>query len=99
MPGGVNRSEPSGVDDDNGVDRDAAIEVDHVLIEEAYAAARDGVADAPGLGCAVETIAGVAAAVVDVHRTSTEGIGEPRLLAIAELLKLGLAFDHLGRRR
>ena len=47
-------------DDNGGADLDPVEEINHFVIHHANATGGDGPADAPGLGCAVNAVFGVA---------------------------------------
>src|SRR6185312_8626503 len=75
------------------------VEIDDVLVHQPDAAGRDVVADRVPLGRAVQPVTGIAALVEQIERTGAERVHQARIHAVAELGKLRLAPDHLGRRR
>src|SRR5271157_1417979 len=79
------------LDDDLRSDRHAIIEIGDVLVDEAEAAGRDGVADRLRLVGAVDAVDGLA----EIHRPRAERIARP---ARHEARQVGLALDHLRRR-
>src|SRR5829696_401541 len=78
-----------------GPDRHTAVKVRDVLVQHADAAARDLVADGPGLVGAMNAEQGVAAVLVEVERAGPERIVEPALL---EARQVGLEAHHRGGR-
>src|SRR5688572_8481753 len=65
----------SGLDDDHlGTDAGALVEVDHVVIEHAHAAAGNRAADRLGLIGAVDAEHGVAAAAIEIERAGAERV-------------------------
>src|SRR5688500_13999829 len=79
-----------------GVDADAAVELDDVLIAHSEAARGDGLADGPGLVGAVDAEERVAAALMQVERAGAERIFGAAGHGDGEV---GLALAHFGRRR
>src|SRR5690242_19854989 len=75
-----------------GTDRDAAIEVGDVRIDQAEAAGGYGGADGIRPVGAVDAVDGGA----EIHRAGAERIARP---ARHEARQIGLALDHLRRRR
>src|SRR5580698_2102449 len=76
------------LDDDARPDRHAVIEVDDVVVDQAEAARRDGVADRIGLVRPVDAIDGLA----EIQRTGAQGIAGT---AGHEARQIRLALDHL----
>src|SRR5690606_6746340 len=82
------------LNDDLGADADPLVEVDHILIEQPDAAARDGTADTPWLGGAVDAVQ---------RRTEIERPGAKRIVGAARHARrvggeFRLAGDHFRRR-
>src|SRR5829696_7688132 len=82
-------------DQHSGPDRHAAVEVRDVLVQHADAAARDLIANSPGLVRAVNAEQDVAAVLIQVERTGAEGVVEPALL---EARQVGFQTNHRGGR-
>src|SRR3954471_8422914 len=86
---------PVALDEHRRSGRHAVVEVEDVLIEHADAAARDLLADAPGLVRAVDAEEDVAVALVEVEGTGAERVVEAGL---AEARQVGLQLHHGGGR-
>src|SRR5215203_3970210 len=86
---------PAASDEHRGPDRDALVEVENLLIQQADAAARDLLANGPGLVGAMNAEQGVAAVLVEVERAGPERIVEPALL---EARQVGLEAHNRGGR-
>ena len=70
--------QPRSDDDDRVLPGNPAVEVDDVLVDQAHAARRHRLADAPPFGRAMDAVAGVLAVLVDVERARAERIGRGR---------------------
>src|SRR5690606_38077484 len=85
-------------DDDRIALGNAAIKVDDILIDEAHAAGRHGLANRPPFGRTVDAIAGVLVVLIDVEGARAERVCQAAGLTVLPFYQFRLALDHLGRR-
>src|SRR5262249_40253054 len=82
-----------------GAEWHAVVEVDDVLVEEPYAAARYGVADARRLVGAVQAEKCVLVALPEIEGARADGVLDAAFHAVCKKRHLRVPRHHLGRRK